>query len=76
MKIFPDKWTLAVIFATIVFFVAALFTQGLTHDILFEAGVLLVSVKLIMMAYRNTLNYLDVKKDLEEIKNLLRGKNQ
>jgi len=32
----------------------ALFTKGFTHDILLEAGVLLVSVKLIIMAYKNS----------------------
>ncbi len=48
-----DKGALAVIVTTFILFVAALFTQGMTHDILLEAGVLLVSVKLIMMAYKN-----------------------
>jgi hypothetical protein len=33
--------------------VSALFTKGFTHDILLEAAVFLVSVKLIIMAYKN-----------------------
>jgi hypothetical protein len=33
--------------------VLALFTKGFTHDILLEAAVFLVSVKLIIMAYKN-----------------------
>ena len=48
-----DRGSLVVIVITLVLFVAALFTKGLSHDLLLEAGVLLVSVKLIMMAYRN-----------------------
>jgi len=39
---------------TFVLFAVALFAKGFTHDLLLEAGVLLVSVKLILMAYRNT----------------------
>ncbi len=48
-----DRWSLVVIAITLVLFVAALFTKGLGHDLLLEAGVFLVSVKLIMMAYGN-----------------------
>ena len=44
--------SLFVILATFILFVLALFTKGLTHDILLEAGVFLVSVKLIIMAYK------------------------
>jgi hypothetical protein len=41
-----------------------------------EAGVLLVSIKLIIMAYRNSLNYSDLKKELNEIRRLLEEKRQ
>ena len=43
--------SLVVIFVTLVLFVLALFAKGLTHDILLEAAVFLVSLKLIIMAY-------------------------
>lgn len=43
-----------VILVTFVLFVAALFIKGLGHDLLLEGGVFLVSVKLIMMAYKNS----------------------
>ena len=43
------------------------------HGLLLVAGVLLVSIKLIMMAYRNSINYEDVKKELNEIKQLIRN---
>jgi hypothetical protein len=39
-----------VIVTTFVLFVVALFIKGFGHGLLLEAGVLLVSVKLIMMA--------------------------
>jgi len=48
-----DPGSLLVILITFVLFVAALFTKGFTHDLLLEAGVFLVSVKLIIMAYKN-----------------------
>jgi len=53
-----------------------LFVEGFTHNLLLEAGVLLVSVKLIMMAYRNSLNYNDLKKEMNEIRRLLEEKSQ
>jgi hypothetical protein len=43
-----------VVLLTLVLFVAALFFKGFGHDLLLEAGVFLVSVKLIMMAYRSS----------------------
>lgn len=49
-----DNTSLFVILLTFILFVLALFTKGLTHDILLEAGVFLVSVKLIVMAYRDS----------------------
>jgi hypothetical protein len=49
-----DVGSRIVILLTMVLFVAALFTKGLGHDLLLEAGVFLVSVKLIMMAHRNS----------------------
>jgi protein-S-isoprenylcysteine O-methyltransferase Ste14 len=48
-----DPWSQLVIVTTLVLFIAAVVTKGMTHDILLEAAVFLVSVKLILMAYRN-----------------------
>jgi hypothetical protein len=45
-----DPGSLLVIVITFILFVAALFTKGFTHDLLLEAGVFLVSVKLIIMS--------------------------
>jgi hypothetical protein len=48
-----DLGSRLVIIITFVLFVAALFIKGFGHDLLLEAGVFLVSVKLILMSYRN-----------------------
>jgi len=49
-----DLGSKLVIAVTFVLFVAAIFFKGLGHDLLLEAGVFLVSVKLVMMAYKNS----------------------
>lgn len=74
MKKYLDIGSLIVIITTFLLFVLALFTKGLTHDILLEAGVLLVSVKLIMMSYKLTLFSKDINKDLNDIKALLESR--
>ena len=53
MKEHFEPGTLIVIVITFVLFVLALLTKGFTHDLLLEAGIFLVSVKLILMAYKN-----------------------
>jgi hypothetical protein len=75
MKYF-DPGIIIVIVITVLLFTVALFAKGFTNALLLEAGVLLVSIKLIMMAYRNSINYSDLKKDLNEIKRLLEEKSQ
>jgi len=66
-----DIGSLAVIVITFVLFIAALFAKGLTHDLLLEAGVFLVSIKLIMMAYQHRVYIGRLKTELREIKGLL-----
>ena len=48
-----DTASLLVIVLTLVLFAIALVEKGFTHDMLLEAAVFLISVKLIMMAYKN-----------------------
>ncbi len=60
-----------VIVITFLLFSIALFTKGLTHDLLLEAGVLLVSIKIIMMNYKNTISNKVVMNELNEIKQTL-----
>ena len=69
-----DIGTISVIIVTGLLFIVALFVKGFTHGLLLEAGVLMVSIKLIMMAYRNRLNNEELKKELHEIKTLLKEK--
>jgi hypothetical protein len=49
-----DPWAVIVIALSVGLFVVAVFTKGFTHELLLEAGVFLVSVKLILMAQKNT----------------------
>ena len=55
MKKLFDTGNLVVIALTVILFLAALFLKGLTKDLLLEAGVLLVSIKLIMFNYKQSL---------------------
>jgi len=71
MKEYLSTTDLLVIIATIILFVLALFIKGLTHDMLLEAGVLLVSVKIIMMNYKNSISNKKIMDELDEIKKVL-----
>jgi len=71
-----DPGTIIVIVITVLLFTVALFVKGFTNALLLETGVLLVSIKLIMMTYRNSINYSDLKNELYEIRRLLEEKNQ
>jgi hypothetical protein len=64
---------LVIIIFTFILFILALFTKGLTHDLLLEAGVFLISVKLIMMAYKNSVCVKSIENELKEIKRLLKS---
>ena len=75
MNKYFDVGSLAVIVITFVLFVAALFTKGFTHDLLLEAGVFLVSVKLIMMAYKSSVSTETLFKELHDIKKILGKEN-
>ncbi len=66
-----DAGSLAVIATTLVLFLAALVTKGFTHDMLLEAAVFLVSVKLIVMSYKNGVSAAALARELAEIKSLL-----
>ncbi len=68
-----DIGSIIVIVITFVLFTIALFFTGFTHDLLLEAGVFLVSVKLIMMAYKASVTSKDIHRELEEIKNILKN---
>jgi len=65
----PASWL--VLLVTLVLFVVALFVKGLGHDLLLEAGVFLVSVKLILMMYRASVSSRHVAEDLAAIRDAL-----
>jgi hypothetical protein len=68
---FSDPWSILVIALTFGLFALALFVNGFTHDVLLEAGVFLVSVKLILMAKRNSEGEVRIEMQLGEIKEML-----
>lgn len=49
-----DAGSFVIALITFGLFVAALFTKGFSHDLFLEVGVFLVSVKLIVMSYKNS----------------------
>jgi hypothetical protein len=71
MNKYFDIGSLGIIAITFVLFSIALLTKGFTHDLFLEAGVFLVSVKLIIMAYRNRLVSKEISKELLAIKKML-----
>jgi hypothetical protein len=75
MKKHFDSGSVLIIIITFVLFVVALFVKGFTKDLLLETGVFLISVKLIIMAYKNGIYMKTLEQELKQIKILL-GKKQ
>jgi len=71
-----DAGSIVVIVITFVLFVMALFFTGFTHDLLLEAGVFLISIKLIIMAYKAGVSSENIHRELREIKDLLENKKE
>lgn len=71
-----DLGSILILIITFMLFVLALFFTGLTHDILLEAGVFLVSVKLIIMAYKASKSTRKIELELQEIKELIKQNNK
>lgn len=69
-----DTGSLIIILITLILFVVALFQKGFTHELLLEAGVFLVSVKLIIMSYKNSISSDKLHEELAEIRELLKSK--
>ena len=61
----------SVIVITIILFVVAMFTKGFTHDLLLEAGVLLVSIKIILMNFKTHLANQSIMEELKELKRIV-----
>ena len=63
-----DAGSYVVILLTLALFAVSLWTKGLSHDLLLEAGVFVVSVKLIIMAYKNSAANRELLHRMEELR--------
>lgn len=70
-SISADPTAIVVITLTVVLFIAALAVKGFTHDLFLEAGVFLVSAKLILMSRRHAEAERRLELQLVEIKALV-----
>jgi hypothetical protein len=70
-KKYIDAASVATIVVTFVLFVVAVFIKGFTHDLLLEAGVFLVSVKLILMSHKNGIASQKLDQRLDRIERAL-----
>lgn len=70
-----EPGTLATIILTLVLFVVALFLKGLTHDMLLEAAVFLVSVKLMLLSYHTSVSTNLIQSKLDQIQQAVRALN-
>jgi hypothetical protein len=67
IKKYLGPGTTVVILTTLGLFIVALFVKGFTRDLLLEAAVFLVSVKLIILSYRNSKGVEAIQDKLEII---------
>jgi len=67
MKKHLDLSNTIVIALTIILFVIALFSTGFTKDLLLEAGILLISVKIIILGASNRISNMEIIRKLDEI---------
>ena len=70
-----DLASIIVIVVTFVLFAIALFVKGFAKDLLLEAGVLLVSIKLIMMAHKNNVANQKVLQKVQDVITILEKPN-
>lgn len=71
-----DPWSAVVIALTLGLFLVSVFVKGFTHELLLEAGIFLVSVKLILLGQKNTVFSRATNQRLEHIAILLQGVQQ
>ncbi len=62
-----DPASLVVLSLTRLLFFVSLAVKGITHEMLLEAGVLLVSIKLISSAYKNARLGTELNRKLDDI---------
>jgi predicted DNA-binding transcriptional regulator len=66
-----DPWSIVVIALTVALFILALFVKGFTKGLLVECGVLMVSIKLILMAKKTAEIEQNLENRLDRIEKLL-----
>jgi hypothetical protein len=66
-----DPWSLIVIVLTLALFILALIIKGFTHEVLLEAGVFLVSAKLILLSHKSITSAQVTDQRLQQMQNLL-----
>lgn len=62
-----DTGSVIVTLITLGLFIAALFVKGMTHDLFLEIGVFLVSAKIIIMSYKNSMAVRELNLKLDAI---------
>jgi hypothetical protein len=67
-----DAGSIIVMTVTGILFVLALVVKGFSHDLLLEAAVFLVSVKLIIMTYKNRVDVRHMQQNLDDLAAMLR----
>jgi hypothetical protein len=76
MPKFSDPWSIVVIVLTIALFILALFVKGFSKGLLVECGVLMVSIKLILIAKKTAEIEANLEQRLDRIEKLLsEGRN-
>jgi hypothetical protein len=73
MRAHLDFGSIAIMIITVILFILALFVKGFTHDLFLEAGIFLVSAKIIIMAYRNGIASNRIEHKLDEMLAVLAG---
>jgi predicted DNA-binding transcriptional regulator len=71
-----DPWSIVVIVLTVALFVLALFVKGFTKGLLVECGVLMVSIKLILMAKKTVEVEQNLERRLDRIEKLLERRTE
>lgn len=73
MKKHHTNTDLLVIGITVTLFIVALFVKGFTKELLIEAGVLLVSIKLIMMNHKASISRKKIMEELSSIRESIKN---
>ena len=76
MKKYLDTGSWVVAIVTFVLFALALFLKGFTRDLLLEGGIFLISVKIILGSYRNSLDIKRLDKKLDTLIELNDGRKK